>query len=136
MRFEDDRELWRILQREPFTLEDVKFLFRHTRHREDDPERIAYANSLLPEAGDYLRPYHLRALLRADISETEAAVPLAQNKAFFSRLVGLLPSLLGFFELRQNLAGILYYIDDCHNEFRRLPRLQEETGRHEKRRNA
>jgi hypothetical protein len=106
MRFEEDGELWRILQRDTLTLEDVKFLFK--RNRENDPERIAYANSLLPEAGDYLRPYELRALLRAEISETEVAVALAQNKAFFSRLVGLLPSILGFFERRQNLKGILY----------------------------
>jgi hypothetical protein len=117
MRFEEDGESWRILQREILTLEDVKFLFKRTRNREDDPERIAYANSLLPEAGDYLRPYELRALLRADISETEAAVALAQNKVFFSRLVWLLPSLLNFFERRQNLAGILHCIDECHNDF-------------------
>jgi hypothetical protein len=117
MRFEEDGELWRILQRDTLTLEDVKFLFKHTRNRENDPERIAYANSLLPEAGDYLRPYELRALLRAEISETEVAVALAQNRAFFSRLVGLLPSILGFFERRQNLKGILYCIDECHNDF-------------------
>ncbi len=117
MRFEEEDGLWRILQRQTLTLEDVKFLFKHTRNREDDPERIAYANSLLHEAGDYLRPYELRALLRADVSETEAVVALAQNKAFFSRLVWLLPSLLGFFEHRQNLAGILHCIDECHNDF-------------------
>jgi hypothetical protein len=56
MRFEEEDGLWRILQRETLTLEDVKFLFRHTGNREQDAERIIYANSLLPEAGDYLRP--------------------------------------------------------------------------------
>jgi hypothetical protein len=117
MRFDKESEIWRALNRETITLEDVKLLFRHTRNREDDPERIAYANSLLPEAGEYLRAYELRALLRADISETEAAVGLAANKAFFSRLVGLLPSILSFFEHRQNLAGILWCIDECHNNF-------------------
>jgi hypothetical protein len=56
MRFEEEDGLWRILQRETLTLEDVKFLFRHTGNREQEAERIIYANSLLPEAGDYLRP--------------------------------------------------------------------------------
>jgi hypothetical protein len=117
MGFGEEDGLWRTLQRETLGLEDIKLFFRNTRNREDDPQRIAYANSLLLEAGDYLRPYELRALLRADISETEAAVALAQNRAFFSRLVWLLPSILGFFEHRQNLAGILYCIDECHNDF-------------------
>jgi hypothetical protein len=62
MSSEGDSELRRVLQRETLALEDVKFLFRHTRNRKDDSERIAYANSVLPEAGDYLRPYELRAL--------------------------------------------------------------------------
>jgi hypothetical protein len=101
MRFKSNDELWRYLQQETLTLEDVKFLFRRTGNREDDPERIAYANSLLPEAGDFLRPYELRALLRAEISEAEAAIELAGNKAFFSRLVVLLPSLLSFFKRRR-----------------------------------
>jgi hypothetical protein len=118
MRFEEEGRLWRSLQqRETLTLEDVNLLFKNTRHRENDPERIAYANSLLPEAGDYLRPYELRALLRADISGTEAAVALKRSKALFSRLAWLLPSLLAFFERRQNLAGLLYCIDECHNNF-------------------
>jgi hypothetical protein len=111
MRFEGEGELWRVLKRETLALEDVKFLFRRTGNREDDPERIAYANSVLPDAGDYLRPYELRALIRADISETEAAVEVARNKAFFSRLAGLLPTLLGFFEdcqiLQVSLVGFL-----------------------------
>lgn len=118
MRFEEEGELRRVLQRETLALEDVKFLFRHTRNREDDPERIAYANSVLSEAGDYLRPYELRALIRADIAEAEAAVEVARNKAFFSRLAALLPTLLGFFEDRRNLPGILHCIDECHNDFR------------------
>lgn len=117
MRLKQESELWHALTQEALTLEDVKALFRLTEHREDDPERIAYANSLVPEAGDYLRPYELRALLRADISETKAALETSRHKAFFSRLVELLPSLLGFFESRENLAGLLYHIDDCYNEF-------------------
>jgi len=117
MRFEEEDDLRHVLHRETLTLKDVKFLFSHTGNRESDTERIIYANSLLPEAGDYLRPYELRALLRADISEAEAAGHLARNKAFFSRLAGLLPSLVGFFERPQNLAGILHCIDECHNDF-------------------
>jgi hypothetical protein len=117
MRFKQESKLWRTLTEEALTLEDVKALFKLAGHREDDPDRVAYANSLVPEAGDYLRPYELRALIRADISETEAAVETARHKAFFSRLVELLPSLLEFFETRENLAGLLYHIDDCHNEF-------------------
>jgi hypothetical protein len=117
MPFEQESDLWRALIGEPLTLEDVKALFRDTGNREDDPERIAYANSLVPEAGDYLRAYELRALLRADISEAEATVHLSRNKTFFTRLAELLPSLLRFFALHENLAGLLYCIDQCHNDF-------------------
>src|SRR5437879_5790492 len=89
---------------------------------EDRPysEMFEYANSLLPEASDYLRSYTLRALVRADITEKEAASYLEKNKAFFRRLVNLLPSIVGFFskEARsRNPRGLVGTIDDCHNEF-------------------
>src|SRR5262245_7235982 len=59
----------------------------------------------------------LRALVRADITTDEAALCLERNRAFYSRLVELLPELIGFFNRRDNLRGILSCIDDCHNDF-------------------
>jgi hypothetical protein len=116
MLLEED-DLQRILRREELTLEEVKVVLRTGRYGERGAEKIAYANTVLREAGDYLPPYWLSALVRADISEEEAAPYLEQNKAFFSRLVELLPSLIAFFNERSNLRGILLTIDDCHNDF-------------------
>jgi hypothetical protein len=115
--FLDEDDLERILRREELTLDDVKVVLRSVRYGEQDAERIAYADTLLREAGDYLPSYTLSALVRADITEDEAALYLERNKAFFSRLVELLPSLVSFFNSRSNLRGILSMIDDCHNDF-------------------
>jgi hypothetical protein len=113
----EEHDLERILRREELTLEDVKVVLRNVRYDEDDAEMIAYANTLLREAEDYLPSHTLDALVRADITEDEAALYLERNKAFFSRLVELLPSLIAFFDRRSSLRGILSMIDDCHNDF-------------------
>lgn len=110
-------DLHRVLGRKELTLNDVKAVFRSVRYSEQSTESITYANSLLSEAGDYLPSGMLRALVRADITTDEAALCLEQNRAFYSRLVGLLPDLIGFFNRRENLWGIVSCIDDCHNDF-------------------
>jgi hypothetical protein len=112
-----NNDLERVLRREELTLEDVKVALRIVRYDERGAEITAHADTLLHEAGDYLPPYILRALVRADIDEDEGARYLERNKAFFSRLAELLPSLIGFFNRRDNLYGILSCIDDCHNDF-------------------
>ena len=116
----EEQDVARILAREELSLEDVKIVMRGVRYDRGYDERFDYANTLLPEAGHYLRPYTLGALARADIAEEEAALDLELNKAFFARLVDLLPSLLRFFgkEARsRNPKGIISTIDDCHNDF-------------------
>jgi hypothetical protein len=116
----EDHVIARILASDAPTFEDIKTLMRGARYTQGYDERFEYANSLLPEASDYLRSHTLRALVRADITEEEAASYLEQNKAFFRRLVNLLPSIAKFFSKEARLRnpwGIVMTIDDCHNEF-------------------
>jgi hypothetical protein len=119
-KFVEETEIARIVAREELSFDDVKRLLRGVRYTRGYDEKFEYANTLVPEAGDYLRGYTLRALVRAEINEEEAAAEVEQNKLFFSRLVDLLPSLLGFLseEARaRNPWGIISTIDDCHNDF-------------------
>jgi len=93
---------------------------RGVRYHRGHDEKFEYANSLLAEASDYLRPYELRALVRADMTEEEAGAYLQRDKAFFHRLANLLPSILRFFSKEgrlRNPRGIVWAIDDCHNDF-------------------
>lgn len=128
---EDD--IRRILSEKRLTLESVKQIMRSVRHGRHAEEISAYADSLVPEASDYLSPQTLSALVRADINELEAANDADQNRAFFSRLVVLLPSLIDFFRKKNNMWGIINCIDDCHNDFhvtaksRRRDRQERET---------
>jgi hypothetical protein len=53
------------------------------------------------------------------MTEEEASAYVRRDKAFFHRLVDLLPSILGFFgkERLRNPGGIVSAIDDLHNDF-------------------
>ena len=116
----EDQDIARILASETPTFEDIKTLMRGSRYTHGYDETFEYANSLLPGASDYLRPHTLRALVRADLTEEEAASYLEHNKAFYRRLVNLLPSIVSFFgkeERLENQRGIVMTIDDCHNDF-------------------
>jgi hypothetical protein len=116
----EDQDIARILASEPPTFEDIKTLMRGSRYTHGYDEKFEYANSLLLEASDYLRPHTLRALVRADMTEEEAASYLENNKTFCRRLVNLLPSIFRFFgkeERLRNPRGIVMTIDDCHNDF-------------------
>jgi hypothetical protein len=116
----EDQDIAKILASETPTFEDIKTLMRWSRYTDGYDEKFEYANSLLPEASDYLRPHTLRALVRADMTEEEAASYLENNRAFYRRLVNLLPSIVRFFgkEVRlRNPRGIVMSIDDCHNDF-------------------
>jgi hypothetical protein len=92
----EEHDIARILASDRPSLEDIKTM-RGTRYADGFDERFEYANSLLAEASDYLRAHTLRALVRAEITEAEAAKHLKQNKAFFKRLASLLPSIMRFF---------------------------------------
>lgn len=92
------QEITRILANEELTLEDIKTVVRGVRYERGYDERFDYANTLLSEAGDYLPPHTLAALVRADITGEDARLDLERNKAFFSRLVHLLPSIVRFFD--------------------------------------
>ena len=116
----DDHDIGRILASEELSFEDIKTLMRGVRYSRGYDERFEYGDTLLPEASEYLRPHTLRALVRADITEEDAASYLKENIAFFRRLVDLLPSIVRFFskEARlRNPCGIVSMIDDCHNDF-------------------
>jgi hypothetical protein len=119
-KYVEKAEVARIVAREELSLGGVKRLIRGVRYARGFDERFEYANTLVPEAASYLRPYTLRVLVRGEISEAEAAAEIEQNKLFFSRLVDLLPSLVRFFSRDtrvRNPAGIVSTIDDCHNDF-------------------
>ncbi|MCJ9705260.1 MULTISPECIES: hypothetical protein [unclassified Bradyrhizobium] len=116
MRFVDDDELELMLRRDEFTREDVRVALRSVRHGHKKEEALAYAETLVPDA-DYLTGYSLSALVRADITDAEAAREIKKNKAFCTRLTSLLPSILRLFNDRDNLAGLFRMIDDCHGDF-------------------
>jgi hypothetical protein len=138
-KYVEEEEVARIVAREELSFGDVKRLMRGVRYSRGYDEKFDYANTLVAEAAHYLRPFTLRVLARAEISDEEAAEELEQNKLFFSRLVDLLPSLVRFFgkETRaRNPWGIVSMIDDCHNDFhytirsaRRDRQLREAKGR-------
>jgi hypothetical protein len=116
----EEHDIARILASQELSLEDVKIVMRGARYDRGYDERFDYANTLLSDAWHYLRPHTLGALVRAEIAEDDAALDLERNKAFFSRLADLLPSLVRFFgrEARsRNPKGIISTIDDCHNDF-------------------
>jgi hypothetical protein len=90
------------------------------RHRDLPTENIEYANSLLPESGEYLPLFMLSAFVRADISEEEAVVYIQRNKEFLQRLTYLLPALVCYFDPQtrpRNLLGLLGCLEDCHNDY-------------------
>jgi hypothetical protein len=110
----------RILAREELSIDDIKSIMKLVRYGQRGVEKIEYANTILTDAGDYLPPYWLRALVRADITEEEASPHLERNRAFFGRLPNLLPQLVRFFsaEVRTtNLPGLISTIDRCHIDF-------------------
>lgn len=113
-------DIARVLARENLTLEDVKKIMRGVRYERGVDERLEYANTLLPEAAEYLPSHAMAALVRADISKEEASKILEQNKGFFFRLTDLLPSLVRFLDegaRNENPRGIVMMIDDCHSDF-------------------
>jgi hypothetical protein len=73
----------RILAREELSLDDIKSVMRLVRHGQKGNERIKYANTILLDAGDYLPPHWLHALVRADLTEDGASLHLERNRAFF-----------------------------------------------------
>jgi hypothetical protein len=100
-------------------LSDIKSIMLRARYDEADLEDVEYANSLIPESGDYLPSHLLSALIRADLSEMDAAPYIEQNKAFFVRLVYLVSDLVRYFEPcdPRDVIGVLSCIDDCHNDY-------------------
>ncbi|WP_139267653.1 MULTISPECIES: hypothetical protein [unclassified Beijerinckia] len=117
-----DRDITRLLVSETLTFEDIKTLMQGCRYYPDDHSKVfEYADTLLPEASDYLQPHTLHALVRADITEMEAALHLEENKVFFHQLANLLPSIASFFskEARlRNARGLVGAIDSCRNDFK------------------
>src|SRR4051794_1462688 len=97
----EEHDLARLVSREQLSFDDVKIIMRCVRYERGADEGFEYANSLLPEAADYLRPHTLSALIRADMTEQQAALDLYLNKSFFSRLAVLLPSLMQFFDKQE-----------------------------------
>lgn len=114
-------EIERRLARDALTQKDIKTVMLSVRHSLSDQKNINYAKSLLPDS-DYLPPYVLSRLVRADISEQEAAQYIGPNKAFFARLTEYLPDLLRYFAqpTPTNYSGLLRCIDDCHNDYHSL----------------
>lgn len=81
------RDISRILAKDEISIDDVKRLIRGVRYPRGYDERFGYANTLLPEASEYLRPPALIGLVRAEIPEGDALSEIARNKAFLARLV-------------------------------------------------
>jgi hypothetical protein len=119
-KYVEEDEIAGIAAREELSIEDVKRAIRGVRHTRGYDDRFDYANGIVPQASEYLRPHTLSALVQAEISDGEAAIEIEQNKLFFSRLVDLLPTLMRFLskEARtRNPMGMISMIDDCHNDF-------------------
>ncbi|MCF6108666.1 hypothetical protein [Mesorhizobium muleiense] len=66
----------------------------HRRHVSPEDE-IAYANSLLPGAGDYLPgSWWLRAFIKADLSDDDASREIERQRAIVKRICNLFPALI------------------------------------------
>ena len=90
-------DIARLAWSEELSFEDVKTLIRGVRYGNGYDEKFEYANSLVPEASCFLRPYELRALSRADMSEKDAAAFIERDAAFYHRLTTLLSPILRLF---------------------------------------
>lgn len=84
-----------------------------------DQEEIAFANSLLPSAGDYLNGRWLRRFITADISDDDARRWMSRQKSLIKRLCALFPSVLRYLTLdeRQYALSVLNIIYDCASDY-------------------
>jgi hypothetical protein len=83
------------------------------------PEDAAFANSLWPQAGDFLSSRSLRALIRDEIEDERVAAEIEENRRLLDRLSSLLPALSDIFAPADsdNLIGFLGCIDDCCDDY-------------------
>lgn len=81
-------------------------------------DEIAFANSLMPAAGDYLGRLR-RAFVRADISDDEAKREIARNKALVQRLSNLFPAVLRYLTLGEKsyALNVLNMVYDCASDY-------------------
>ncbi|KOF15715.1 hypothetical protein AC244_22235 [Ensifer adhaerens] len=84
-----------------------------------DQEEIAFANSLLPSAGDYLNGRWLRRFITADISDDDARRWMSRQKALVGRLCALFPTVLRYVTLeeKRRALNILSMIYGCANDY-------------------
>ena len=84
-----------------------------------EPEDVTIANSIIPNAGDFLDRIFLRSLIRADITDDEAVKEVARQRSFFARLASLFPALMDYLDLRprSKVFSLLIRIDDCFHDF-------------------
>lgn len=77
----------------------------HRHHMTTDRE-IAYANSLLPGAGDFLSGmWWLRAFIKADISDDDAKREIERQRLIVKRLCNLFPSLLRYLQVSDRVRA-------------------------------
>jgi hypothetical protein len=76
------------------------------RHNGSTDNEIAYANSLLPDAGDYLSGmWWLRAFIKAEISDDDAKREIERQRRIIKRLCNLFPSLLRYLEVSDRVRA-------------------------------
>ena len=87
--------------------------------REPDKDFAEIAERLVPGARDYLHSWDLEHLVRDDLPVEVARREVQRQKEFVGRLVDLLPTFLGYFELKteRDVLKIVNLIDDCCHDF-------------------
>lgn len=78
-------------------------------------EEIEYANTIVPESGEYLGGFWLRKFVQAELTDDEAKKEIANRKLLISRLCELFPSVLRYMKLaeREDAQNVLHIIHDC-----------------------
>lgn len=97
----------------------LKTLLTDARHV--DREDIDFANSLYPEAGDFLLPASVTALILDEIDEELVVEEIVSAKALLARMSLLLPAISDLFDPpAAHIHGFLHHVIDCCDDCRAM----------------
>lgn len=121
------RDLEELFGDGPVSIRAMLNLLHEIEHT--DLDEIAFANSLMPGAGDYLGRGWLRSFVKADISDDEAKREISRNRALVRRLCTLFPALLRYLTLGKKTyaMSVLSMVYDCTSDYQTIL----ESGRKE-----
>lgn len=111
------RDLDELFADGPVSVGAMLNLLHDVEHKDQD--EIAFANSLVPGAGDYLNRGWLRLFIKADISDDDAKQEVSRQKALVKRLCALFPAVLRYLRLdeKKHALNVLNMVSDCASDY-------------------